>query len=241
MTEISVKKNLTFQRRFRFCCGRTNERKQKIWHRIDVAYRTTQSGRFNMSERRCGMLEAFVEEVRKHSCLYDKSTGNYKDTVFKKTVWTAIAAKFQSKSGKLSIVFQFISAFGLWNCINWTRNWNTSVIHYKCNFGFCQSVLYFTPVESRLYQLVPHSVLNILKNFIKIGWIVLPKMKYLDQFLETPEISFPTNSNWWGHNISFLHNNGRESSRSHHYCLCWDFYWQSRLWGTPSNIPLNCI
>lgn len=38
--------------------------------------------------------EMFIDAVRKHPCLYDKSLSEFKDTSYKKTIWTAIGIAF---------------------------------------------------------------------------------------------------------------------------------------------------
>ncbi|XP_067123725.1 uncharacterized protein [Centruroides vittatus] len=44
--------------------------------------------------RKRDFIESFIEEVRKYPHLYDKSHRDYKDTTMKRTIWTAVGAKF---------------------------------------------------------------------------------------------------------------------------------------------------
>lgn len=47
-----------------------------------------------MSRKKRFDLEEFFETVRKYRCLYDKSSPEFKDSVLKRTIWTAIGVKF---------------------------------------------------------------------------------------------------------------------------------------------------
>ncbi|XP_023239866.1 uncharacterized protein LOC111638393 isoform X1 [Centruroides sculpturatus] len=45
-------------------------------------------------KRKRDFIESFIEEVRKYPHLYDKSHRDYKDATMKRTIWTAVGAKF---------------------------------------------------------------------------------------------------------------------------------------------------
>lgn len=49
-------------------------------------------------------IELIIESVKKHPCLYDKTSSEFKDTGLKKTIWTAIGLQYGLK-GKSNFVF----------------------------------------------------------------------------------------------------------------------------------------